>query len=135
MATKREDCLAALLTLVETTGAPAYRSRAEAVKRAEMPVVIITPITDSADTQIGKCYVDRRMTVAIQVWVHDDIPDQAADPVLASVHAAIMTDTSLGGTAVDCQILEDDFRLAATDGAIVSKYMVWYRHSEADLTQ
>jgi hypothetical protein len=135
MTTKREACLAALLTRIESTDTPAYRSRAEAVKRAEMPVAIITPITDSADTQIGKCYVDRRLTVAIQVWVHGDIPDQEADPVLADIHAAIMADTSLGGTAVDCQILEDDFRLAATDGAIVSKYMIWYRHSEEDLTQ
>lgn len=129
----REQILSEVATrLASTAGIDqrVYRSRAEAVSRGEMPCVIVEPIADPAEPIGGMCKTNRRLTVKIAVLVHADVPDQAADPILIDIHPRLIApeDTTLGGLALDVELLGDDFQFAATDGVVITSYRVWYRH-------
>ena len=113
-----------------------YRSRAEAVARAEMPCLIVTPLTDTAERSVSICRVDRKLLVRIGVIVHGDVPDQVADAVIEDMHKRLIPpdDYTLGGLAVDVSQAKDNFTMAHTDGVIAVDYMVFYRHSEEDIS-
>ncbi len=134
----REQVLAEIATRLTATngiGQRVFRSRAEAVSRGEMPCLIVEPIADPAEPIGGICKTNRRLTVKIAVLVHSDVPDQAADPILVDIHPRLISpsDISLGGLAVDIELLGDDFQFAATDGVIITTYRVWYRHDTFSL--
>jgi hypothetical protein len=129
----REQILSAVATRLAATAeveTRVFRSRAEAVARAEMPCIVVEPIADTAEPIGGICKTNRRLTVKIAILVHDDVPDQAADPILVDLHPRLISanDTTLGGLALDIELLGDDFQFAATDGVIVTSYRIWYRH-------
>jgi hypothetical protein len=135
----REQILAEIATrLAPTAGISqrVYRSRAEAVSRGEMPCLIVEPIADPAEAIGGMCKVDRKLMVKIAILVHDDIPDQAADPILVDLHPRMISpsDINLGGLAISVELKGDDFQFAATDGVIIAMYEVWYRHDTFALT-
>ena len=139
MASIREQILQEIATrLSATTGinGRAYRSRAEAAARAEMPCLIITPLTDAADRVVATFRVDRRLLVRVGVIVHGDTPDRIADPVVVDLHKRLIPpgDCTLGGLAVDISQSGDNFTMAHTDGVIAIDYMVFYRHSEEDIS-
>lgn len=135
----REQILTEIKTRLTATagvGGRVFRSRAEAVARAEMPCLIVEPIADTAEPIGGICKTDRRLTVKIAILVHADVPDQAADSILVDLHPRLISaaDTTLGGRALDIELLGDDFQFAATDGVIITSYRVWYRHDTFALT-
>lgn len=117
-----------------------YRSRAQAASKAEMPLIVVTPVKDGADRQTSIRSVDRYLTVRLAVIVRGDVPDQEADPVLQSAHKLLMpplgngfVDVTLGGLAIDVSQAGDSFEMAFTEGVVISDYIIQYRHMEDDL--
>jgi hypothetical protein len=138
MTSIREQILSTIATRLASTagvGGRVFRSRKEAVARGEMPAIIVQPIKDEAEAIGGICRTNRTLTVKIAILVHDDIPDQEADPIAVDLHPRLVApgDVTLGGLAIDIQPMEDDFQFAATDGVVVMTYKVWYRHNVFDL--
>jgi len=141
MATKREDILAAIRTaLTDTTGVGTriYRSRVEAVTRAESPALIVEPLTDTPVQNTALPTLDWTLRVRISVIVRGATPDQVADPTIQSLHSKIMADLTLGGEAIDVQPAQTTFNFFEADnpaGVIFCEYDVRYRTQVADLTQ
>lgn len=141
MATKREDILAAIRTaLTGTTGVGTriYRSRVEAVARAESPALIIEPLTDTPTQNTSLPTLDWTLRVRISVVVRGTTPDNLADPVIQSMHSKLMADLTLGGEAIDIQPAQTTFNFFEADqpaGVIFCEYEVMYRTRVADLTQ
>jgi hypothetical protein len=84
MTTKRERILAQIKTnLNGTTGVEdrIYRSRVEALTRAETPAIIVEPISDTPqDTQSFNDKIKWEFKVRVSVIVRGSIPDNIADP-------------------------------------------------------
>lgn len=137
--TRRETILAAMRTaLTGTTGVSTriYRSRVEALSRAETPAIVVEPIRDDADRGVWP-KLDWTLTVRIAVIVRGAIPDQVADPVVESLHGKLMADATLGGLAVDLYPVGVQFELVDADqpaGVISVDYAIRYRTSATNLT-
>lgn len=141
MATKREDILAAIKTALAGTtnvGTRIYRSRVEAVARAESPALVIEPLTDTPVQNTALPTLDWTLRVRISVIVRGTSPDNVADPTIQSLHSKIMADLTLGGEAIDVQPAQTTFNFFEADqpaGVIFCEYDVRYRTQVADLTQ
>jgi hypothetical protein len=136
MSSKREQIIAALATtLAGTTGVGTriYRSRLEAFQRNEAPALVIEPGQDQATIPaVSTRYIDWTLQVMIAVASRGDIPDQAADPTIASIHSKVMADRTLGGLVLDVypQSVIPNFEKADTAAAwTVCTYQVRYRTS------
>ena len=140
MTTKRETILAAIRTaLTGTTGVGTriYRSRVEPLARQESPAIVVEPVSDTAAQNTALPTLDWSLTVRVAIIVRGDIPDQLADPIVASAHSKIMADLTLGGYAIDVQPQSVSFDLMEADqpaGVIMMDYLVRYRTSVADLS-
>jgi len=141
MTTKRENILAAIRTaLTDTTGVGTriYRSRVEAVTRAESPALIVEPLTDTPVQNTALPTLDWTLRVRISVIVRGAAPDAVADPTIESLHSKLMADLTLGGEAIDVQPAQTSFNFFEADnpaGVIFCEYDVRYRTQVADLTQ
>jgi len=141
MATKREDILAAIKTALTGTtnvGTRIYRSRVEAVARAESPALVIEPLTDNPVQNTSLPTLDWTLRVRISVIVRGETPDKVADPTIQSLHSKIMADLTLGGEAIDVEPAQVAFNFFEADkpaGVIFCEYDVRYRTQVADLTQ
>jgi len=134
MTTKRENILAAIATTlagVASVSGRVYRSRQEAFSRQESPSIIIEPVSDtSSSAPVSTRSIDWTLSVAITVYARGLVPDQAADPVVEALHAALMADRSIGGLAMDlwpvaCEPQFDKADLATV--WVVNTYQVRYR--------
>ena len=141
MSTKREQILAAIATTLEGTadvGTRIYRSRVEAFARNEAPALVIEPGTDSAsEEQVSTCKIDWRLPVLIAVHTRGAIPDQLADPIIASIHSQLMADRTLGGLVMDIWPGTVDPQMEKADQPAlwtVLTYNVRYRSSVTDLS-
>ena len=141
MTTKREQILAAIATTLEGTadvGTRIYRSRVEAFARNEAPALVIEPGTDSAaEEQVSTCKIDWRLPVLIAVYTRGPIPDQLADPIIASIHSQLMADRTLGGLVMDIWPGTVDPQMEKADQPAlwtVLTYNVRYRSSVTDLS-
>ena len=141
MSTKREQILAAIATTLEGTanvGTRIYRSRVEAFARNEAPALVIEPGTDSAaEEQVSTCKIDWRLPVLIAVHTRGAIPDQLADPIIASIHSQLMADRTLGGLVMDIWPGTVDPQMEKADQPAlwtVLTYSVRYRSSVTDLS-
>ena len=141
MTTKREQILAAIATTLEGTanvGARIYRSRVEAFARNEAPALVIEPGTDSAaEEQVSTCKIDWRLPVLVAVYTRGAIPDQLADPIIASIHSQLMADRTLGGLVMDIWPGTVDPQMEKADQPAlwtVLTYNVRYRTSITDLS-
>lgn len=141
----RETILQEIVSRLElTTGinGRAYRSRAEMVARGEMPALIIKPIGETPTQITSACKVDKVLQVAVLVIVHDNTPDQEADPIITDAHKRLMptsggfVDLTLGGLPGVQDIAEagTNFSIENFDGVIALTYEVKYRHSLGDPT-
>jgi hypothetical protein len=134
MTTKRETILAAIRTaLIGTTGVSTriYRSRVEPLARGESPAIVVEPVSDTAAQNTALPTLDWSLTVRVAIIVRGDIPDQLADPIVASAHSKIMADLTLGGYAIDVQPQSVSFDLMEADqpaGVIMMDYLVRYRN-------
>ena len=141
MTTKREQILAAIATALEGTtdvSTRIYRSRVEAFARNEAPALVIEPGTDSAaEEQVSTCKIDWRLPVLVAVYTRGAIPDQLADPIIASIHSQLMADRTLGGLAMDIWPGTVDPQMEKADQPAlwtVLTYNVRYRTSVTDLS-
>ena len=141
MTTKRENILTAIRTALTNTagvGTRIYRTRVTAIARAESPSIIVQPIRDTCVQTTSLPKLDWTMTVRITVIERADIPDQAADDTVESLHSKIMADLTLGGYAHDVRPVRTEFEFIEADkpsGLISCEYEVRYRTDVDDLTQ
>jgi hypothetical protein len=138
--TKREQILAAIRTaLTGTTGVSTriYRSRVEPMARAEVPAIVVEPVTDTPVQNTALPTLDWTLVVRVVVLVRSNTPDQTADPIIQSLHQRLMADLTLGGLAIDVQPDTTEFTFQEADipaGIIFCTYLVRYRTSVADLS-
>ena len=141
MTTKRESILAAVKTaLANTTGVGTriYRSRVDPLSRGESPAIIIEPISDTPEQNTSLPTLDWTLRIRVVVIERSDIPDQAADDTIESMHSKLMADLTLGGLAIDIQPAQTSFQLLEADqpaGVIFCEYEIRYRSEVNDLTQ
>ena len=139
MTTKREQVLTAIRTALTGTagvGSRIYRSRVEPLARAESPAIVVEPVTDTAVQNTALPTLDWSLTVRVAIIVRGNVPDQLADPIVASAHSKIMADLTLGGYAIDVQPQSASFELLEADqpaGVISLDYLIRYRTSVTDL--
>lgn len=141
MTTKREQILQAIVTTLAGTagvGSRIYRSRVDPVSRAESPALIIQPVKDVPRQNTSLPTTDHFLLFRALVIVRDAIPDQAADPIIESLHAKLLANPSLGGLAMDLKEAPTDFELEPAglpSGVIQCLYEVQYRTRVNDLTR
>ena len=141
MTTKRESILAAVKTALTGTagvGTRIYRSRVDPLSRGESPAIIIEPISDTPEQNTSLPTLDWTLRIRVVVIERSDIPDQAADDTIESMHSKLMADLTLGGLAIDIQPAQTSFQLLEADqpaGVIFCEYEIRYRSQVADLTQ
>jgi hypothetical protein len=139
MSTKREQILAqirAQLAGIAGVGNRIWRTRVEPVAREESPAIIVEPLNDQAALQTHLATINWTMTVRATVIVRGLVPDQQADPIIASLHSKLMADPTLGGYAIDILPQGVNFVFTEADGAageIQCDYRVQYRTSLTDL--
>lgn len=139
MTTKREQILAQVATtLAPTAGVSGriYRSRVTAAARAESPMIVIEPVTDSARQVTSLPKLDWRMRLRITVVVRSQTPDTDADSIIESMHSLLMSDLTVGGYAIDVQPVLTEFQFLDADqpaGVISNEYDVLYRTEVDDL--
>ncbi len=137
--TKREQILAAIRTALTGTAQVStriYRSRVEPMARQESPAIVVEPIEDVAQQNTSLPTLDWSLTVRIAVVVRANIPDQAADQIVESLHSKLMADLTLGGLAMDIQPQRVEFQTVEADqpaGVVMCDYLVRYRSSVTNL--
>jgi hypothetical protein len=133
MSTKRELILTAIrnaLTGTTGVGTRIYRSRVEPLARAESPALIVEPVSDTPAQNTSLPTLDWSLGVRVVVIIRNNVPDQAADPIIDSLHSKLMADLTLGGIAIDIQPGTTEFTLQEGDtpiGVIFCSYLVRYR--------
>jgi len=139
MTTRREAILSSIATrLASVSGVSGrvYRSRVEPLARGESPAVIVEPKQDQAQqTVIPR--IDWTLTVSVMVFVRAAVPDQSADAIVASMHALIMADQTLGGISQAIEPQGITFELIEADqaaGVITCDYNIRYQTSLTDQT-
>jgi hypothetical protein len=136
---KREQILAAIRTKLTGTvgvGTRIYRSRVEPLARSESPAIVVEPIRDTCEQNTSLPTLDWSLMVRIAVIVRANIPDQAADPTVESLHSKLMADLALGGLAMDIQPVRVEFQAVEADvpaGVVMCDYLVRYRTSVTNL--
>jgi hypothetical protein len=136
---KREQILAAIRTaLTGTTGVSTriYRSRVEPMARQESPAIIVEPLKDRCEQNTSLPTLDWSLLVRVAVITRANVPDQAADPTIESLHAKLMADLTLGGLAMDIQPFQVEFQAVEADvpaGVAMCDYLVRYRTSVTNL--
>jgi hypothetical protein len=141
VSTKREQILAKVATtLAGTTGVSTriYRSRVEAFQRNEAPALVIEPGIDTAAAEpVSTCKADWTLTVIIAVHTRGGIPDQAADPIIESLHSKLLADRTLGGLVMDIWPISVDPQFDKADTVscwTVCSYQVRYRTGVTSLS-
>ena len=139
MTTRREAILSQIATQlagVSGVNGRVYRSRVEPLARGESPAVVVEPRNDQAQqTVIPR--IDWTLTVAVMVIVRHPVPDQAADPIVQSLHAAMMQDQTLGGISQAIEPQGVSFEMVEADqpaGVVTCEYNVRYQTSLTDQT-
>tara|TARA_R100000773_G_C4121427_1_gene56713 strand:+ start:41 stop:466 length:426 start_codon:yes stop_codon:yes gene_type:complete len=141
MTTKRENILAAVKTALTGTagvGTRIYRSRVDPLSRGESPAIIVEPVSDTPEQNTSLPTLDWTLRIRIVVIERSNVPDQAADDTIESLHSKLMSDLTLGGRAIDIQPAQTTFQLLEADqpaGVIFCEYEIRYRSQVADLSQ
>lgn len=131
MASKRETILARVAAVLAGTtgvGTRIYRSRVEALSRAETPALLIEPVGD-VPTQDTLATMSWSMTFRVSIVVRGTLPDQQADAAAVDVYAKIMADATLDGlvtdlipTGIEFQMLDADQPVGITTISFSATY-------------
>lgn len=142
MSSRREQIIAHIATTLAGTagvGTRIMRSRLEAFQRNEAPAIVIEPGPDTPTVPpVSTNRTDWTLQVIIAVASRGNIPDQAADPTIVSLHSKLMADRSLGGLALDIYpgTVTPDFSKADSPAAwTVCTYSVRYRTAVGAIDQ
>ena len=135
--TRRELILARIKSNLDSiTGATVYRSRVEPLARAEVPAVIVEPVSDQP-SEVFSSVLQWQLRVRVTVIVRAAVPDDDSDTYTQQVHEKVMNDPTCNGYALDIDPDRVDFSLYEADvplGIISMDYMVMYRSGRTDLT-
>lgn len=138
MTTRREQIVLAVIARLATvpgvTGV--HRSRDDAMSREESPALAVRWVDDEPRAYVHP-YTEKHLLIEVGVYQRGTEPDALADPVCEAVHAALMTEPTLGGLCMDLD--EDGTRLEtdesdACSGWITMRFRAWYRHRRDTLT-
>lgn len=118
------------------------RSPTEMRQQSELPRTIVQALTETPGQITSACKVDKTLLVSVLVCVHAEIADEAADPIITSIHKKLMptvngfVDMTLGGLpgVQDVREAGITFRPEAVDGIAALTYEVKFRHSVGDPT-
>lgn len=126
MISVRETILAAWFTVLATVTAPTvpgpisvYRARRSAVADARLPALVMASRMDPPEqlTAMVTRNVERITVTAMAKAAGDAALDSALADLTAAVQRAIDADPTLGGLAVDAQLVDADQGLADDEGA------------------
>ena len=140
--TRREQIIQHILGTMTTTSLGVVsltRSRIPPFAREECPAVNFNPIDDNPIQNVVP-KTDWAMTLAFTIVMRSssNTPlDQLADPIVQALHAAVMSDLTQGGLAMDTQPSGVSWRYADADAGacdIECNFRVQYRTSQSDLT-
>lgn len=113
-----------------------YRSEVTAKSRAVTPCVVLRPVSDSPQRADISHRLIWESVFAITLLVRSNTPDETADPIVDSIHAAIMTNPGLAG-AVDLVPISTDWILEDADETllrVILQFRLVYQTSISDLT-
>ncbi len=141
MSTKREVILTKIKTqLTGTTGVGTriYRSRATPVSRDEGAVLIYEPMSDSCEVRRNNL----QWTLSVRLSIitrgtKTKTLDQAADPIVLSIHSKLISDVTLGGNAIDITPRNVSFDIVDGDqpsGVVSLDYIIIYQTEISDLS-
>ena len=139
---KREGILAQIVTTVTSAtnslvSGRVYRSRAQALSRADSPAVYVKPVADNR-REIVVPYSERDLFVELGIVTRGSIPEQDADPIAVALHAALFADTTLGGRSIDIEESDTTFESLDVDadgGVTRMRFRIYYRHMVENLDQ
>ena len=141
MSTKRELILAKIKTqLAGTTGVGTriFRSRATPVSRDEGAVLIYEPLADNCELRRNNLQWTLQVRLSIITrGSKTNTLDQAADPIVNSIHTKLVSDITLGGNAIDVQPRSVGFDIVDGDqpsGVVSLDYIIIYQTSITDLS-
>ena len=141
MSTKRELILAKLKTQLAGTsgvGTRIYRRRVTPVSRDEGAVLIFEPIADNCEIRRNNLQWTLQIRLSIITrGSKTKTLDQAADPIVKSIHTKIMSDITIGGNAIDVTPRSVTFDLVDGDqpsGVVSLDYIIIYQTSITDLS-
>lgn len=132
MPTRREQILSRITTILAATAGVSgrvYRSRVEPIIRGQSPAIVIEPVSDQAE-QTTLATLNWSLVVRVTVFTRGAVPDQLADPVVASLYDLIMQDTTLNGYAIDVLPIGTQFEMIEADqaaGVVACDFSVRYR--------
>ena len=139
----REQILLAVMAAVrpaaEGLGATLHRTTTVAIAREQCPALVVFPeseaITARANDRVTRELVIR--LVALARAVPPAMAETEADRLLTGAHAALMSDTNLGGLAIaiheqDCEWEVEDADAVAA--AMPARYRITYRTLARDLS-
>ena len=141
MTTKRESILTAIKTALTDTvgvGTRIYRTRVGPISRGESPAIVVQPIRDVCVQNTSLPKLDWTLTVRVTVIERSDVPDEAADATVESLHSKVMNDLTLGGYAHDVVPVRTEFEFLEADkplGLIGCEFEIRYRTELTDLSQ
>ena len=141
MSTKRALILAKLKTQLAGTsgvGTRIYRSRVTPVSRDEGAVLIFEPIADNCEIRRNNLQWTLQIRLSIITrGSKTKTLDQAADPIVKSIHTKIMSDITIGGNAIDVTPRSVTFDLVDGDqpsGVVSLDYIIIYQTLTTDLS-
>ena len=141
MSTKRELILEKIKTQIADTtglGTRIYRSRVTPVSRDEGAVLIYEPIADNCEIRRNNLQWTLQIRLSIITrGSKSKTLDQAADPIVNSIHTKLVSDITLGGNAIDVQPRSVGFDIVDGDqpsGVVSLDYIIIYQTSIADLS-
>lgn len=138
-ASKREQILQKIQSVLSAIDVPLYRSPTLAIERTEQNqnAIVIDWIDESAEA-LTNTYDEVLLQVTISIMSRAiSGPETTADDISQTAHALLMADPALGGLSNYIQRIgaikeqqENDMQAAV----IVHRYAITYRHNSNDLT-
>jgi hypothetical protein len=140
MTSRREAILREVLARCRAAVTPVavIRDPGIALTRDQVPALVLTI---EADAPLGRHNdrIERALAVRLTALVRSPGDGHAeADALICAAHAALFTDVSLGGLALDITELEADYQIEDADLdaiAIPALYRITYRTLVSDLRQ
>lgn len=140
MTSRREAIVREVLARCRAAIAPiaVVRDPGVGLTRDQVPALVLTI---EADAPLGRHNdrIERALAVRLTALVRSMGDGHAeADALICAAHAALFTDVSLGGLALDITELEADYQLEDADLdaiAIPALYRITYRTLVSDLRQ
>ncbi|MBP9904504.1 MAG: hypothetical protein KBF66_03025 [Rhodoferax sp.] len=127
-----------LTPLAPDQAATVWRTPSAAIPREQCPALVVLAESESLAERAND-RVTRELTVRVTALVRVVPPlvaETQADALLCAAHAALMTDTNLGGLALGIREVESEWEVDDADGVAASvsaRYQITYRTLVANI--